>query len=63
MVIICSWCRTRIGWVNNTKGESHGICLSCLQEFFPKEATGIIRKMRSDVLNARIAKQGYWNNN
>jgi hypothetical protein len=62
MIIICSWCSARIGWVNYSKGESHGICLNCLQEFFPIEAKSIIRKMRTDALATRIGKQGNCNN-
>lgn len=62
MIIICSWCRTRIGWVDGAKGESHGICLHCLQEFFPEESKSIIQQMRTDALGSSIAKQVVWNN-
>lgn len=38
MLKICSWCESIIGWYFKSKGESHGICLNCLQEYFPQEA-------------------------
>lgn len=38
MLKICSWCQSKIGWHCKTKGESHGICLNCLQVYFPQEA-------------------------
>jgi len=27
-----------IGWHFKSKGESHGICLKCIEEYFPQEA-------------------------
>jgi hypothetical protein len=45
MVKICSWCQEQIGWSDDPKDESHGICLKCLRKYFPKEAVSIIGKM------------------
>jgi hypothetical protein len=38
MIKICSWCESIIGWNFKFKGNSHGICRKCLQEYFPREA-------------------------
>ncbi|AFR67624.1 hypothetical protein Pcar_3476 [Syntrophotalea carbinolica DSM 2380] len=56
MIIICSWCKRRLGWVNASKGESHGICLKCLQEFFPEEGKTIVGRGDYRALVTHSAK-------
>jgi hypothetical protein len=46
MLRICGWCKLVIGWNLESKGETHGICESCLQEYFPKEAKFVIHNMK-----------------
>ena len=47
MLRICSWCQIVIGWNGKSKGETHGICESCLQEYFPQEADLVFQNINS----------------
>lgn len=59
MIIICSWCKKPLGWVSSSKGESHGICEKCLQEYFPDQAENILLMMHKNGLpKTSLCKSG-----